>query len=307
MMHSRHILLPVLASVTVAMNVPTVMTQTSGKILIAHRGASAYAPEHTLAAYRLAIEQRADYVEQDLQISKDGVLVCMHDLTLERTTNVKDVFPDRASVVNGVKTWRVSDFTLAELKRLDAGSWFKPEFKGERIPTFQEAVDLVRGKAGLYPETKEPEVYGSRGFDMEKLLTAALEKNRLLPADAKTPVIIQSFSPASLKKLRAAGLKVPLVFLVSDLDATAGKWLSDAGLREASTFAAGIGPAKALVSADATLVTRAHAIGLTVTPYTFRAAGTREGKTVKEEMAEFLYRFGVDALFTDNPDQFPRR
>jgi glycerophosphoryl diester phosphodiesterase len=307
MMHSRHVLLPVLAIVTVAMNVPTVMTQTSGKILIAHRGASAYAAEHTLAAYRLAIEQRADYVEQDLQISKDGVLVCMHDLTLERTTNVKDVFADRASVVNGVKTWRVSDFTLSELKRLDAGSWFKPEFKGERIPTFQEAVDLVRGKAGLYPETKEPEVYGSRGFDMEKLLTAALEKNRLLPADPKTPVIIQSFSPASLKKFRAAGLKVPLVFLVSDLDANAGKWLSDAGLREASTFAAGIGPAKALVSADATLVTRAHAIGLTVTPYTFRSAGTREGKTVKEEMAEFLYRFGVDALFTDNPDQFPRR
>ena len=132
--------------------------QTSGKkLLIAHRGASGYAPEHTLASYRLAIAQKADYVEQDLQITKDGVLVCAHDETLERTTNVEEVFPQRGKDEAGKRHWYVADFTLAEIKQLDAGSWFNEKFKGERVPTFQEAIDLVRGKAGLYPETKAPE------------------------------------------------------------------------------------------------------------------------------------------------------
>jgi glycerophosphoryl diester phosphodiesterase len=309
-----------------------VAAQSTRKILVAHRGASAYAPEHTLAAYRLALEQGADFVEQDLQISKDGVLVCLHDLTLERTTDVEEIFPDRAAVdANGRKTWQVSDFTVEELKRLDAGSWFKPvaaaadvpgrsggpgrsqratpEFKHERIPTFQEAIDLVKGKAGLYPETKGPEIYGSRGFDMEALVLTQLAKNRLDGPGAApaTPVIIQSFSPDSLRKMKKAGTTLPLVLLVSDLDPLGGRWLTDEGLKEARQFAAGLGPAKALVLADPTLVTRAHAAGLTVTPYTFRSAGMAAGKTVKEEMADFLYRIGVDALFTDNPDQFPRR
>ena len=287
-----------------------VTAQTQRKILIAHRGASAYAPEHTLAAYRLALEQKADFVEQDLQISKDGVLVCLHDLTLERTTDVENLFPDRVTQTSGgPKTWNVSDFTLAELKRLDAGSWFDPKFKGERIPTFQEAIDLVRGKAGLYPETKGPEVYGSRGFDMESLLLAQLAKNNLERAgsDANTPVIIQSFSAESLRKMRKAGSSLPLTFLVSDLDKTRGRWLTDDGLKQVREFATGLGPAKALLLADQTLAGRAHAAGLTVTPYTFRSAAAPVGKTVREEMSDFLYRIGVDALFTDNPDQFPRR
>jgi glycerophosphoryl diester phosphodiesterase len=286
-----------------------VTAQNQRKILIAHRGASAYAPEHTLAAYRLALEQKADFVEQDLQISKDGVLVCLHDLTLERTTNVEDVFPDRATQVSGgARTWNISDFTLAELKRLDAGSWFEPKFKGQQIPTFQEAIDLVRGKAGLYPETKDPDVYGSRGFDMESLLLAQLAKNQLdrPGTDANPPVIIQSFSAASLRKMRKAGSTLPLTFLVSDLDKTRDRWLTDDGLRQVREFANGLGPAKALLLADPTLAARAHAAGLTVTPYTFRSAATPPGKTVTEEMSDFLYRIGVDALFTDNPDRFPR-
>src|SRR5688500_15174067 len=147
--------------------------QSPKKQLVAHRGASAYAPEHTLEAYRLALEQGADYVEQDLAVSKDGVLVCVHDLTLERTTNVEEVFPDRfiEDRSNGtpVRRWLVNDFTLAEIKRLDAGSWFGVRFAGARIPTFQEAVELVKGKAGLYPELKDPEFYRTRGVSPEKL------------------------------------------------------------------------------------------------------------------------------------------
>ena len=104
--------------------------QPGKKILVAHRGASAYAPEHTIEAYRLAIEQGADFVEQDLQITKDGVLICLHDLTLERTTNVEDVFPARfradvsedqptggVAASGPTKHWYVSDFTLSEIKQ----------------------------------------------------------------------------------------------------------------------------------------------------------------------------------------------
>jgi len=195
----------------------------SRKILVAHRGASAYAPEHTFESYQLALKQGADFVEQDLQITRDGVLVCLHDLTLERTTNVKEIFPTRVreESVSGkpLRHWYVSDFTLREIKQLDAGSWFDVKFRGTRVPTFQEAIDLVRGKAGLYPETKAPEVYGARGFDMERLLIDELKKNRLITGSAasKTPVIIQSFSPESLKKLfRTIKTALPLVLLVDD-------------------------------------------------------------------------------------------
>ena len=144
-------------------NVPAVPK----KILVAHRGASAYAPEHTLEAYQLALKQGADFVEQDLQVTRDNQLVCLHDLTLERTTNVKDVFqlafrriaprsPSEQGTGAGtpVRRWYVSDFTLREVKQLDAGSWFNPKFKSARVPTFQEAIDVMRSKAGLYPETK---------------------------------------------------------------------------------------------------------------------------------------------------------
>ena len=111
------------------------------KQLIAHRGASGYAPEHTAAAYKLAIEQKADFVEPDLAVTKDNVLFCLHDDTLERTTNVAEVFPDRASAATAAtestrrpgKHWLANDFTLAEIKRLDAGKWFNPKFAGQKI------------------------------------------------------------------------------------------------------------------------------------------------------------------------------
>jgi len=114
------------------------------KTVVAHRGASAYAPEHTLASYRLALAQGADYVEQDLAVTSDGVLICLHDETLERTTDVEHVFPDR-------RPWLANDFTLEEIKRLDAGSWFDPKFAGERVPTFQEAIDLVKERPASIP------------------------------------------------------------------------------------------------------------------------------------------------------------
>ncbi len=282
---------------------------TSRKILVAHRGASAYAPEHTLASYQLALQQGADFVEQDLQITRDGALVCLHDLTLERTTNVKEVFPKgfREELVNGTLTrfWYVSDFTLRDVKQLDAGSWFDVRFKGARVPTFQEAIDLVRGKAGIYPETKAPEVYTQRGYDMERLVLDVLKKNRLDQHSGArhTPVIIQSFSPNSLRKLSGTlKTRLPLVLLIGEEGRA--RWLTAAGLAEAKQFTSGIGPAKALV--DKSLVMQAHALGLSVTPYTFRSSNTGRFKTVREEMSYYLFNLGVDELFTDNPDLFPR-
>jgi glycerophosphoryl diester phosphodiesterase len=279
------------------------------KQLVAHRGASAYAPEHTIEAYTLAIQQGADYVEQDLAVTKDGVLVCIHDLTLDRTTNVEEVFPTRfAEDKTGsmpVKRWLVGDFTLAEIKKLDAGSWFNPKFSGAKIPTFQEAIDAVGGRAGLYPELKDPAFYRARGVSPEKLLADILKKNGLLATLKSSRVIIQSFDDTTVKLLAKELPQVPRVWLVDPPNAT--RIDSEAKVKEVAGWATGLGPNKMIVAARPELVTWAHAAGLTVTPWTFRSSNTGTFKSVQEEMAKFLYEYGVDAVFTDNPDQFPRK
>ena len=280
----------------------------TAKQLVAHRGASAYAPEHTIEAYKLALEQKADFVEQDLAVTKDGVLVCIHDLTLERTTNVEEVFPTRfvedKTGTTPVKRWYVGDFTLAELKKLDAGSWFNTKFAGARIPTFQEAIDAVGGKAGLYPELKDPAFYRQRGVKPEVLLAAALKKNNLLGAKPSR-VIIQSFDETTVRALATVLPATPRVYLVGAENAAVID--SAEKVREVGKWATGLGPNKAIVAARPELVKWAHAAGLTVTPWTFRSSNTGTFASVRDEMAKFLYEYGVDAVFTDNPDQFPRK
>ncbi|PYR07184.1 MAG: hypothetical protein DMF99_23840 [Acidobacteria bacterium] len=267
------------------------------KQLIAHRGASGYAPEHTAAAYRLAMEQHAEFVEPDLAVTKDGVLICLHDDALKRTTNAAEVFPQR-------EPWLANDFTLEEIKRLDAGSWFKPAFAGQRIQTFQEAIDLVRGKAGLYPELKSPELYRSRHVDQVKLFVDVIRKNGLdKPESLKTtPVIIQSFDDEAVRRVAKELPSIPRVLLVErDGD------VSEPRLRVIKTFATGVAPEKSLVAQHPEMVKQAHALGLTVTCWTFRADEKTTFASVRDEMAHFLYDLGIDALFTNNPDQFPRR
>jgi glycerophosphoryl diester phosphodiesterase len=278
------------------------------KLNVAHRGASAYAPEHTLAAYRLALEQGADFVEQDLAVTQDGVLICLHDPTLERTTNVEQLFPDRVTTVTWegktARSWLANDFTLAEIKTLDAGSWFDAKFAGERVPTFDEAVALIRGKAGLFPELKTPEVYDGRDVDFERLVRDALDKHGLRGSnDRHTPVILQTFSEISAKKLAAMKIGVPVVLLL----ANGNGWDSPAKVKEWKAFVQSLGPNKAILEKTPMLVQWAHAEGMTVVPYTFRSAATGKYTTVKAEMDHFLYTLGVDGLFTDNPDLFPRR
>lgn len=285
--------------------------QYSKKTVVAHRGASAYAPEHTLASYKLAIEMGADYVEQDLAVTKDGMLICLHDASLERTTNVEELFPTRVTTqtIEGKtrRAWLANDFTLAEIKTLDAGSWFDRKFAGERIPTFDEAVALVKGKAGLFPELKTPEIYAGRNVDFEKLVESALDTHNLRgpKADPKTPIILQTFGQDSARKLAQMKIGVPVVLLLGN----------DTGFKTADQLKAwkgvvqGFGPAKYIVFQNPAFVTWAHDNGMTVTPYTFRASDPSKSgfRDVTEEMAHFLYRLNVDAVFTDNPDKFPRK
>jgi glycerophosphoryl diester phosphodiesterase len=313
---------------------PPAAPTAAGTYLIAHRGASAYAPEHTLESYRLAIEQGADYVEPDLTITKDGVLVCSHDPFLERVTNVTAVFPDRFTEVKtgekAAKHWFIEDFTLAEIKQLDHGSWFDPKFKGLPVVTFQEMIDFVGGKAGLFPELKTPARLRAKGFDVEKALADILTKNHLVAATVKgRPAIqLQVFEQDSLQRLTALLPTLPRHFLMGSAD-DAKKWLTPEGVKQLHTFATGIAPAKQIIDAAPDLVTRAHDAGLTVVPYTFQLRpksnpypdappemlklieqaykampDTREALTA--EMRRFVETYKVDGLFTDNPDLFPR-
>lgn len=286
------------------------------KVLVAHRGASAYAPEHTLDAYRLAIEQGADFIEPDLQVTRDGVLIALHDLTLERTTNVEQVFPDRyreetvdddAAASRTIRRWYAVDFTLDEIRELDAGSWFAPDFAGSRIPTLDEVVELaLDGGVGIFPETKAPEVYGAMGFEMERLLLDVLAAHDLREPGAVpgTPVVIQSFSPESLRILRhEMGSALDLTLLVSAPDEEG--WLSPVGLQRAAGFATGIGPSKRLLEGRPDIVEEAHRLDLTVIPYTFRSDDPGDFSSGTAEQAHYLYELNVDGLFTNNPDHFP--
>jgi glycerophosphoryl diester phosphodiesterase len=280
----------------------------AGKQLIAHRGASGYAPEHTEASYRLALEQKADFVEPDLAVSRDGVLICLHDDTLERTTNVAEVFPDRATSERvgrpNVQHFLANDFTVAEIKRLDAGRWFDAKFAGARILTFEEMVGLVRGKAGLYPELKSPPLYTSRGVDMEQIFVQTVKKLGLERPESlrETPLIIQSFDWETVRRVSRDLPTIPRVFLTErDED------VAEARLKELAQFATGVAPEKNVIARHPDLVKRAHALGLTVTAWTFRVGEKNAYGSVRDEMAHFLYTLDIDALFTNNPDQFPRR
>jgi glycerophosphoryl diester phosphodiesterase len=273
---------------------------------IAHRGASAYAPEHTRAAYRLAIDQEADYVEQDLGVTSDGVLICLHDDSLERTTNVAELFSGRATLdpVTGHRTWRVLDFTLAEIRQLDAGGWFHPRFAGEGVLTWDEAVAIVAGDAGLYPELKSPALYRERGLDVAQLF---VDSYRRLALDRRPAgsLVLQSFERAVLSQLARQLPQIPRTFLIEVRDGS--RWLTPDGFAEIAGFATGIGPNKRLLDERPDLVIGAHRAGLTVVPYTFTSRMPGRIPDVRSEMAYYLNDLGVDALFTDNPDLFPGR
>ncbi len=226
--------------------------------------------------------------------------------------------------------WYVDSLSLAEIKRLDAGSWFDPKFAGARMLTFQEAIDLVKGKAGLFPELKTPGRFRSRGFDPEHLVADALRKNGLVGAtvNGRPAVHLQVFEEESVRRLAKVLPDVPRSLLIGSADG-AKRWLTPTGLAEVKTFATGIAPAYQIVDRIPDLVAQAHAAGLTVVPYTFALRpkqdpypdapadlrrsideSLRTLPTTREELRARMQRFvevhRVDGLFTDNPDLFPR-
>ena len=275
--------------------------------VVAHRGASAYAPENTIPAFALAAEQGATYVEFDLQLTKDEQLVCLHDTTLERTTDVEQVFPDRArttgSGTSGAGTWPLADFTLAEIKRLDAGAWFDAKYRGTRIPTFGETIEALRGRSGLFIEVKAPERYKG----IERLIMAELKSRKLdrPGADPRTPVLIQSFSADSLKIFKhTLKTTLPIHFLFGARDAA--PWTTDEGLARITAFATGISPEKTIVRDQPDAMAKARKLGLLISPYTFRSTAVAGFADVRAEMAHYLRALQVDGVITDNPDQMPR-
>ncbi|TKG61062.1 glycerophosphodiester phosphodiesterase family protein [Prauserella endophytica] len=218
-------------------------------VVAAHRGSPGLAPEETLASYQRALAEGADVLEGDVQLTADGELVLVHDDTLARTTDVETVFPERAQGL-------VGDFTLAEIKRLDAGSWFDPRFAGQRVPTVRELLELNRGRAGLTLELKAPQNSPGVGAKLaEELRAAGLADGAILRSGAYR-VKVHSRDETALREFHAVAPKVQLAVL------TGGKMLDDAMLDALAGWTVGVfAHPRVTTAAD---IDRAHARGLKV-------------------------------------------
>jgi glycerophosphoryl diester phosphodiesterase len=290
-------------------------------IVIGHRGASGHRPEHTLEAYRLAVEMGADFIEPDLVSTKDGVLIARHENEIGATTNAAERFPDRrrTKTIDGqsITGWFSEDFTLAEIKTLRARErlpFRSHQFDGQfQIATFDEVIELAqklrtaRGTpVGIYPETKHPAYFRAIGLPLEEKLLASLARHRW--NDRTAPVFIQSFEDGNLRQLR----KQTTVRLIQLLNQAAP--VDDQRLAAIAGYADGIGPEKRLlvpVAADGSLkpatdlVERAHRAGLLVHVWTVRTEAQFLPKGYGGDVrAEFLQlrQLGVDGVFTDFPD-----
>lgn len=239
--------------------------------VVAHRGASAQAPENTLPAIDLGAGMKADFVEIDVQLTKDDELVVIHDTTLDRTTDVESKFPDRAP-------YNVGDFTLEEIRTLDAGSWFSPEYAGTKVPTLQQVLDTLRGRAGLLLEVKSPALYPG----IAEAVVAELDGEGWLQANARSGrLVVQSFDWDFMAEFNSLAPKVPAGLL--------GGPPSDAEMAQLSTWADQINPNHNQV--DAEFIETVHGYGMVTWPYTVDDP---------ERMSE-LAALGVDGIITNYP------
>lgn len=309
----------------------------SRPLVIAHRGASGYLPEHTLAAYELAVRQGADYIEPDLVITRDGVLIARHENEIGSTTDVAARFPERQTTkeVDGeaVTGWFAEDFTLAEIRTLRARERlaFRSQARnGEfEVPTLAEILDLVARleaetgrRIGIYPETKHPSYFRGIGLPLEEPLLELLHARGYRTAE--DPVFLQSFEVGNLRWLRErTALRLvqlldekgaPWDFVVRGEPRTYADLATPGGLREIATYAAAIGPHKRLIvplgpdgrlAAPTALVRDAQAAGLLVHPWTFRNEASFLHRDYAGDPAAELRQFhalGVDGVFADFPD-----
>ncbi|WP_121613270.1 glycerophosphodiester phosphodiesterase [Mesobacillus foraminis] len=261
-------------SLNVAVNGGTALASEKHKdiVNVSHRGASGHAPEHTILAYEMGEKMHGDYIEVDLQMTRDGKLIAMHDEKLDRTTN---------------GTGPVKEFTLEEIKKLDAGSWFneqypqyaKPEYAGLQVPTLEEVFQKFGKNRSYYIETKSPEVYPG----MEKELLRLVDKYSI----NKEKLLVQSFSSLSLKTMHQLDPSVKLVQLLSYKgDAV----ISDGEIKEISKYAIGIGPNHTYL--NETYVQKVVNSGLELHPYTVNT---------KDRM-KTLIDWGVTGMFTNFPN-----
>lgn len=235
-------------------------------LTIAHRGASGYAPENTMAAFEKSFDMKADMFEIDVQMSKDGEIVVIHDTSVDRTTD---------------GTGKVKNMTLEELHQLDAGSWFGEEFAGEKIPTLDEVLDEFRGKSGILIEIKSPALYP--GIE-EKIAKKLKERNMHKPNNNK--VIVQSFNHESVQTFHSLLPSVPVGVLVG----YKADGISDDKLDTFSSYADYVNPSKRMVSDE--LVESIHERDMQIHPWTVR----------DRESAEALVEAEVDGIITDYPD-----
>jgi glycerophosphoryl diester phosphodiesterase len=294
-------------------------------IVIAHRGASGYLPEHTLEAAILAYTMGSDYIEQDLVLSKDGVAVVLHDIHLDTVTNVAKIFPNRH---RDDGRYYVLDFTLSELKQLKVherknrqGQQVYPgRYQGNghfTIATFAEQIELIdnlnrqfAGKVGLYPEIKSPAWHREQGYDISQIVITEIRAHGLDNKDAR--IYLQCFDFAEIKRI-ATEFKpvIPLVQLIGyHSDRTDYAYLrSAAGINEMRQYVTGVGPAIPLLvdisnpDLPATdFMQRLQAANLEVHPYTHRIDQLPAGVS-SAVLLERLFAAGATGIFTDFPDQ----
>jgi glycerophosphoryl diester phosphodiesterase len=296
-------------------------------VVIAHRGASGYLPEHTMPGMAMAHGWGVDYIELDLVVTKDSELVVLHDVTLDDTTDVEDKFPGR-SRKDG--KWYAVDFALAELRTLNVhertgsdGETLKfpgrfPYRKSRfQVPTFDESVELIQGmnnstgrKIGIYPELKDTVFHTAEKKDIVKLVVEALQRHNFVTPDSG--VVLQCFEADALKRLRNEfKVKLPLVQLIgSDWGTGKDDWAgmkSEAGLAEVAKYADGIGPWLSDLFDDKTMKPTAFMAAvkkskIPVHAYTLRADQLPKGVSF-EAVAKKIYGAGIQGIFTDQGDR----
>lgn len=306
------------------------------KVVIAHRGASGYLPEHTLEAKSMAYAMGADYIEQDVVMTRDDQLIVLHDITLDRTTDVAEKFPDR---VRADGRFYAIDLTLAEIRQLRASEGFEIEDGEKRqgyaerfpmgassfsVPTLAEEIELIQGlnkstgkNIGIYPEVKSPEFHREAGKDISTAVVKMLKAYGYTSKQDR--VFLQTFSFDELRIIHeeilpAEGVSLNLVQLIGSESSYPWMFAAD-GMEKLAAYADGVGPEKGLVvERDSQrgdirvteLVARAHAAGMQVHPYTYRLDPGQVPSYARsfEDLLEIHYfQADVDGVFTDFPDR----